>query len=519
MTERVVVLDFGGQSNQLLVRRVRDSGVFSELLPCTASIAQIKGDSLSGVILSGGPNDVNATGALTCDPAVFELGVPVLGVCYGMQTIAKEFGGIVDRAETGEYGRTDMRFEPCALFEGVAPGVVWMSHKNSVMKAPGGFVVTADSPHCPIAAMQDESRRIYAVQFHPEVTHTESGMRIIRNFLQTICGCKCTWKAEALADALIRAIREQVGDGHVVAGLSGGVDSTVAAALVQRAIGDRLTCIFVDHGLLRKNEAETVIRNYTESMKLNLVTVDASERFLSKLRGVTDPEEKRKIIGTEFIRVFEEEAKKTGAEFLLQGTIYPDVIESGTAQSAKIKSHHNVGGLPKNMQFKGLVEPLRTLFKDEVRALGESLGLPETLVWRQPFPGPGLAIRIIGDITADKLAILRESDAVLRDEISKAGLNRSVWQYFTVFTGLRSVGVQGDERTYDYTIAVRAVTSTDVMSVEWAHLPYDVLERISTRIIAEVPHVNRVVYDITSKPPGTVEWASGYVRRRSSFRR
>ncbi len=504
---RIVVLDFGGQSNQLLVRRVRNLGVFSELIPCTASIERIKGNNLTGIILSGGPDDVNRPGAKACTNQIYELGVPILAICYGMQYTAKVFGGEVVRAEKAEYGRSDINYGKSELFDGVDGKVVWMSHTFSVGKLPEGFRTIASTVNCPNAAMENAERGIYALQFHPEVTHTEQGMKILENFLKTICKCECDWKPGDLVDELVEKVRAQVGTGTVVAGLSGGVDSTVAAAIVQRAIGDRLTCIFVDHGLLRENEANEVIDCYRQNLGFNLIHVDASERFLSKLAGVTDPEQKRKIIGTEFVRVFEEESRKIGgADYLLQGTIYPDVIESGTEQSAKIKSHHNVGGLPKDIGFKGLVEPLRWLFKDEVRALGLSMGIPEDMIWRQPFPGPGLAVRVIGDITEFKLDILRKTDLILRSEIKNAGLERDIWQYFTVFTGLRSVGVKGDERTYDYTIAIRAITSTDVMSAEWAELPYALLHRISDRILAEVPNVNRVVYDITSKPPGTVEW-------------
>lgn len=507
MDERIVVLDFGGQSNQLLVRRVRELGVFSELLPCTASIEKIQGSCLSGIILTGGPDDVNRPGAKCCDNRIFSLDVPILGVCYGMQYMAKVFGGTVEQAGAGEYGHAEVQYDPNSLFEGISGRIVWMSHTYSVSSLPKGFKKIASTNNCAIAGMCDSVRKLYAVQFHPEVTHTEQGTRLLENFLKKICRLQCNWKAGNLADILVQQIKDQVGDGSVVAGLSGGVDSTVAAALVHKAIGNRLTCIFVDHGLLRQNEANEVIECYQKTMGFNLIAVDASQIFLSKLAGVTDPEEKRKIIGTEFIRVFEEEARKIGgADFLLQGTIYPDVIESGTDQSAKIKSHHNVGGLPKDIGFKGLVEPLRLLFKDEVRALGQSLGIPDALIWRQPFPGPGLAIRIIGEITKDKLLILRHSDAILREEITTAGLDRSIWQYFTVFTGIRSVGVKGDVRTYDYTIAIRAISSTDVMSAQWARIPYDVLQRISDRILSEVPNVNRVVYDVTSKPPGTVEW-------------
>ena len=505
--ERIVVLDFGGQYNQLIARRVREAGVYSELLPHTAPIEQIRGAELSGIILTGGPDSVYAPDAKSCDPAVFALGVPVLGICYGMQYLAKVYGGRIEAAAVREYGKTDIAFTGHPLTQGLDAGYVWMNHNDAVMEMPAGFMAVASTAHCPYAAFANDEKRLYGIQFHAEVAHTPNGGRIFNNFLRDICGLGCTYSPEGLAEQLIADIRAKVGSGRVLGALSGGVDSSVAATLVHQAIGDRLTCVFVDHGLLRLNEREEVLREYRDKMHLNIIAVDARARFLSKLAGVTDPEQKRKIIGTEFIRVFEEEAKKLGgADYLLQGTIYPDVIESGTATGAKIKSHHNVGGLPKDVGFRGIVEPLRMLFKDEVRALGEHLGIDHDLVWRQPFPGPGLAIRVIGDITEDKLDILKKSDYVFRDEIKRAGLAEAVWQYFTVFTGLRSVGVMGDLRTYDYTIGVRAVTSVDAMTVEFAELPYPVLRRISERIIAEVPRVNRVVYDITSKPPGTIEW-------------
>lgn len=507
MQERVVVLDFGGQYNQLIARRVREAGVFSELIPCTASVERIRGEQLSGIILTGGPDSVYAPDAKVCDNAIFSLGVPVLGICYGMQYIAKVFGGSIEATAVKEYGRTEIELAAHPLFDGMDAGIVWMNHNDAVTAMPEGFTSIAHTAHCPIAAFADEKRKLYGIQFHAEVTHTPKGERIFGNFLRNVCRCRCDYTMENLSEQLIRQVREQVGEGRVLGALSGGVDSSVASVLVHQAIGDRLTCIFVDHGLLRENEAKEVIAFYRDKLNLNIIPVDASKRFLDKLAGVTDPEQKRKIIGAEFIRVFEEEAKKLGgADYLLQGTIYPDVIESGAGGAATIKSHHNVGGLPKDIGFKGLVEPLRMLFKDEVRALGEHLGIAHDLVWRQPFPGPGLAIRVLGDITEDKLAILRRSDAILREEIAAAGLAEKVWQYFTVFTGMRSVGVMGDLRTYDYAIGVRAVTSTDAMTVEWAELPYPVLRRISERIITEVSHVNRVVYDITSKPPGTIEW-------------
>ena len=506
MRERVVVLDFGGQYNQLIARRVREAGVYSELIPHDAPIERIKGETLSAIIMTGGPDSAYEEGAKACDNAVFSLGVPVLGICYGMQYIAKVFGGEIASAPIREYGHTKIRFAAHPLFEGMG-NVVWMNHNDSVTRAPEGFTAIASTDACPVAAFTDEARRFYGIQFHAEVTHTQNGQRLFENFLKKVCHLRCDYSAANLKDELIAAVRKQVGTGRVIGALSGGVDSSVASVLVHEAIGSQMTCIFVDHGLLRENEAEDVMRVYHDTLSLNIIKVDARERFLSKLAGVTEPERKRKIIGEEFIRVFEEESKKLGgAEFLLQGTIYPDVIESGTSSASTIKSHHNVGGLPKDIGFVGLVEPLRMLFKDEVRALGESLGIPHELVWRQPFPGPGLAIRVLGDVTEEKLAILRRSDAIFREEVKNAGLAEAIWQYFTVFTGMRTVGVMGDQRTYDYIIGVRAVTSTDAMTVEWAEIPYPVLRRISERIIGEVPHVNRVVYDITSKPPGTIEW-------------
>jgi len=506
MRERVVVLDFGGQYNQLIARRVREAGVFSELIPHSASIERIKGDSLSAIILTGGPDSVYAPDAKSCDNAIFSLGVPVLGICYGMQYIAKVFGGEIASANIREYGHTKIQLDAHPLFNGLG-GVVWMNHNDSVTRAPEGFTAIARTDACPVAAFGDEQRKLYGIQFHAEVTHTVNGQLLFRNFLRDVCGLRCDYSAANLREELIAQIRAQVGSARVIGALSGGVDSSVASVLVHEAIGEQLTCIFVDHGLLRENEAEEVMRVYHDTLSLNIVNVDAQKRFLEKLKGVTEPERKRKIIGEEFIRVFEEESKKLGGgEYLLQGTIYPDVIESGTGSADTIKSHHNVGGLPKDIGFIGLVEPLRMLFKDEVRALGESLGIPRELVWRQPFPGPGLAIRILGDVTEEKLQILRRSDAIFREEVKTAGLDRAIWQYFTVFTGMRTVGVMGDLRTYDYIIGVRAVTSTDAMTVEWAEIPFPVLRRISDRIIGEVPHVNRVVYDITSKPPGTIEW-------------
>ena len=504
--ERIVILDFGAQYNQLIARRVREQGVFSELLPPTSSIERIKGEGLSGVILSGSPDSVYSETGRKCDPAVFELGVPVLGICYGMQLMTYLLGGRVEKAPVREYAGIHAHFEPSPLFADMPDSTVWMSHNDMVTAVPEGFSVISSTADCPIAAMQNENKRLYAVQFHPEVAHTEYCARFFENFTHGVCGCKGGWSPEGLVDELIDSIRAQVGGRRVVAGLSGGVDSSVAACLVSRAVGDSLTCIFVDHGLLRKNEAEEVMHFYRENMGLKVIEVDAKDYFLARLAGVDEPEKKRKIIGESFVRVFEQEAKKIGgAELLLQGTIYPDVIESGSGGASVIKSHHNVGGLPEKFGFE-LLEPLRPFFKDEVRAIGEALGMPKDLVWRQPFPGPGLGIRVLGDMTEEKLSILRDSDFILRDEIKKAGMEREIWQYFTVFTGMRSVGVMGDSRTYDYAIGVRAVVSTDAMTVEFAEIPHKLLRKISNRIIAEVPHVNRVVYDITDKPPGTIEW-------------
>ena len=480
--------------------------MYSELLPPTSSIDTIVGSGLSGIILTGGPDSVYDDDARSCLNSIYTLGVPVLGICYGMQLMSSHFGAKVGPAPTREYGKTLTYFDDSPLFKGIPTSITWMSHNDSVLTCPEGFKIISHTDGCDICGIECADKKLFGVQFHPEVAHTEYCKTIFDNFVHGICGCVGEWSMDSLADELIEEIRNQVGDCRVVAGLSGGVDSSVAATLVHNAIGDRLTCIFVDHGLLRKNEAAEVMNYYRNEIGLNVIEVDAKDRFLSKLAGVSEPERKRKIIGEEFIRVFEEEAKKIGADYLLQGTIYPDVVESGMGGSAVIKSHHNVGGLPDDISFKGLVEPLRKLFKDEVRRLGESLGMPAPLVWRQPFPGPGLAIRILGDITEEKLDILRQSDYILRDEIAKAGLDRSIWQYFTVFTGMKTVGVMGDKRTYDYIIGIRAVVSTDAMTVEFAELPYPLLRRISSRIIAETPHVNRVVLDITDKPPGTIEW-------------
>lgn len=506
--EKIIVLDFGSQYNQLITRRIRDFGVYSELHEHTITLEEMKALNPTGIILSGGPNSVYDEDAFRCDERIFDMGIPVLGICYGMQLLSTHFGGRVEGATNREYGKASINvIDNAPLFKGLpSEQVVWMSHGDKVVEAPAGFEITATSPSCPITAIADESRRIYAVQFHPEVRHSVHGNELLRQFAVDICGCKGDWTMENFVDSQIASIREKVGDKKVLLALSGGVDSSVVGVLIHRAIGDQLTCIFVDHGLLRKDEGTQVMETLYGDFHMNIIKVDAQERFLSKLKGVSDPEQKRKIIGNEFIYVFDDEATKlNGVEFLAQGTLYTDVIESGTTTAQTIKSHHNVGGLPEDMQFE-LIEPLNTLFKDEVRALGIELGMPEKLVWRQPFPGPGLGIRVLGEVTEDKLEIVRESDAILREEIAKAGLDREIWQYFTALPNVLSVGVMGDERTYDHTIVVRAVTSIDGMTGDWARIPYEVLEVISQRIVNEVAHVNRVAYDITSKPPATIEW-------------
>ena len=509
--QSIVILDFGGQYTQLIARRVRECHVYSEVVPWNTSADAIAAQSPAGIILSGGPASVTDPGAPRCDPGVYDLGVPVLGICYGMQLTAAMLGGSVERAPEREYGRVTVRMrERGGLFDGLSPeSACWMSHTWQVNACPPGFRIIAETDNCPVAAMANDGRRLYGVQFHPEVTHTDEGRRVIENFVLSICGCLGDWTMAAYADVAVRRIREAVGEtGTVLLALSGGVDSSVAAALIYRAIGDRLTCVFVDHGLLRKGESEQVCRVFSELFPVRFVRVDAAARFFGDLQGVTEPEQKRKIIGRDFIEVFKAEAKTLGKlDYFAQGTIYPDVIESGQATGAAvIKSHHNVGGLPKELGFTELIEPLRMLFKDEVRALGEALGLPRELVWRQPFPGPGLAIRIIGEVTPQKAEIVRESDAIFRGEIAKAGLEGQVNQYFTVLTGVHSVGVMGDERTYDYTVALRAVTTDDFMTADWARLPYDLIARVSERIVNEVPHVSRVVLDVTSKPPASIEW-------------
>ncbi|HEX4035758.1 MAG TPA: glutamine-hydrolyzing GMP synthase [Solirubrobacteraceae bacterium] len=508
--DEVLVIDFGGQYSQLIARRVRECGVFSELLPADVSPEEVARRAPRGLILSGGPASVYADGAPSLDHGVLELGIPVLGICYGMQVLAHSLGGLVERAPVGEFGRSELTIrEPGRLLAGLPrEQACWMSHRDSVKRAPDGFVELAASTASPVAAFEDTARGIYAIQFHPEVVHTPYGQQILTTFLEDICGAERSWTPASIAEEQIARIRAQVGDGRAICGLSGGVDSSVAALLVHRAIGDQLTCVFVDHGLMRKGEGEQVIAAFRDTFKVPLVAVDAEERFLTRLAGISDPETKRKVIGTEFIRVFEEEAARLeGAQFLVQGTLYSDVIESGGRRgSATIKSHHNVGGLPDDLQFE-LVEPLRMLFKDEVRAVGAQLGLPERLVWRQPFPGPGLAIRIVGgEATKARLDLLRDADHVLQDEIRQAGLYRELWQSFCVLPDIRSVGVQGDERTYGNVVVIRAVTSDDAMTADWARLPYDLLERIASRMMGELHDVNRVVLDITSKPPGTIEW-------------
>ncbi|MDA8069405.1 MAG: glutamine-hydrolyzing GMP synthase [Actinomycetota bacterium] len=506
----MVVLDYGGQYSQLIARRVRECGVFSTLLPFDVGPEEVARRRPIGVILSGGPASVYAEGAPRLDSRLLELGVPVLGICYGMQLIALALGGSVEGAEVGEYGRSALTVHSHGrlLAETPAEQPCWMSHRDTVFSAPPGFTALASSTASPVAAIESSERGIYGIQFHPEVVHTPYGQQVLRNFLIDICGASGTWSARSVIEEQIERIRAQVGEGRALCALSGGVDSSVAALLVHEAIGDRLVCVFVDHGLMRKDEGAQVVATFRDHFRVPLIPVDARARFLASLRGVTDPERKRKVIGEEFIRIFEEEAAKLdGIRYLVQGTLYSDVIESGGGTgTATIKSHHNVGGLPEDIELE-LVEPLRALFKDEVRAVGAELGMPERLVWRQPFPGPGLAIRIVGgEVTAEKLEVLREADAILQDEIRRAGLYRELWQSFCVLPDVRAVGVQGDERTYGKVIAIRAVTSDDAMTADWARLPYDLLEQIASRMINEIKQVGRVVLDITSKPPGTIEW-------------
>ncbi|MEL1134726.1 glutamine-hydrolyzing GMP synthase [Desulfitobacterium sp. THU1] len=506
--ELILVLDFGGQYNQLIARRVREAHVYSEMISYKTPVEEIKARNPQGIIFSGGPASVNQEGAPMVDKAIYELGIPIFGICYGMQLMTAQLGGTVIHPEASEYGKALLYVDQASgLWEGLGgERQCWMSHGDSVAELPEGFVIAAHTHHTPVAAMMDERRHFYGVQFHPEVKHTPDGQTMLKHFLFDVCGCHGDWTMESFIDAQVKAIQEKVGDRQVLCALSGGVDSSVAAVLVHKAIGDQLTCVFVDHGFMRKHEPEQVKKIFAEQFHLNLIFVDAKERFMAKVGGVSDPETKRIGIGNEFIRLFEDEARKLGEiDFLVQGTLYPDIVESGTDTAETIKSHHNVGGLPEDMQFQ-LIEPLNMLFKDEVREVGAELGIPDEIVWRQPFPGPGLAIRILGEITLEKLDILREADAIIVEEIRNAGLYKEVWQSFAVLPSIKSVGVMGDGRTYEYPIVVRAVSSEDAMTADWARLPYDLLEKISTRIVNEVKGVNRVVYDITSKPPGTIEW-------------
>lgn len=508
-TQTILVVDFGAQYSRLIARRVRECKVYSEIIPYDTSVEEIAARRPKGIILSGGPASVYVEDAPVSDPRLFELGIPVLGICYGLQLMAHQLGGEIAQTGISEYGETGMKTDGAGLLfkDLLSRQTVWMSHRDSVVQVPPGFSAMAETENSPVAAMEDRERGFFGVQFHPEVVHTPAGTDILKNWLYDACGCLPTWTSVSMIEDAVESIKAQVGTGKIICGLSGGVDSAVAALLVHKAVGDNLTCVFVDHGLLRKNEGEQVENTFRRHFQINLVHVKAEERFLTKLAGVTDPEQKRKIIGHEFIRVFEEVAAgMEDVKLLVQGTLYPDVIESGTKDAARIKTHHNVGGIPLDMQFE-LVEPLRLLFKDEVRAVGEELGLPEEIVWRQPFPGPGLAVRIIGEVTTDRLELLRDADSIVIEEIKKAGLYHSIWQSFAVLPGdLRSVGVKGDSRTYGATIAIRAVSSDDAMTADWVRLPYEVLSRISSRVMNEIAGVNRVVYDVSSKPPSTIEW-------------
>ena len=505
----VIVLDFGGQYNQLIARRVRECNVYCEIKPYNISIEEIKEINPKGIIFTGGPNSVYDDQAPRVSKEIFELGIPVFGICYGAQLMTYVLGGTVEKAPVREYGRTELEVDnDSLLFKNVAKNsICWMSHTDYIAKFADGFKISAKSDSCPVAAFENADRKLYGVQFHPEVVHTEEGTKMIHNFLYEVCNCAGTWKMDSFAENAIKALKEKIGDKKVLCALSGGVDSSVAAVMISKAVGKQLTCIFVDHGLLRKNEGDEVEEIFTKQFDVNFIRVNAQQRFYDRLAGVSEPEQKRKIIGEEFIRVFEEEAKKIGTvDFLAQGTIYPDVIESGLGKSAVIKSHHNVGGLPEHVDFKEIVEPLRDLFKDEVRKAGLELGIPEKLVFRQPFPGPGLGIRIIGAVTPEKVKIVQEADAIYREEIANAGLDRQIGQYFAALTNMQSVGCMGDERTYDYAIALRAVTTTDFMTAEFAELPWEVIGKVSSRIVNEVKGVNRVLYDCTGKPPATIEF-------------
>ena len=509
--EMIIVLDFGGQYNQLIARRVRECHVYCEVHPHTMALDEIKARNPKGIIFTGGPNSVYGEDSPRYQKEIFELGVPILGICYGSQLMSYMLGGTVETAPVSEYGKTEVEVDTSSvLFDGISDKTIcWMSHTDYIAKAPEDFKVIAHTPVCPVAAMECPEKKLYATQFHPEVMHTQEGVKMLSNFIYKVCGCSGDWKMDAFVETTIQQIREKIGDGKALCALSGGVDSSVAAVMMAKAVGKQLTCVFVDHGLLRKDEGDEVeaVFGPNGSYDLNFIRVNAQERFYNKLAGVTEPEKKRKIIGEEFIRVFEEEAKKIGAvDFLAQGTIYPDVIESGLGKSAVIKSHHNVGGLPDYVDFKEIIEPLRLLFKDEVRNAGRELGIPEYLVSRQPFPGPGLGVRIVGEVTADKVRIVQEADYIYREEIAKAGVEKDLGQYFAGLTNMRSVGVMGDERTYDYAVALRAVTTSDFMTAESARIPWDVLEKVTNRIVNEVKGVNRVLYDCTGKPPATIEF-------------